>query len=139
MNVAVRRGQEKAGDGRLKEYLAAHPEWTVTSFEPKDDDELNEKLCAAAFSKVVFLDLDAVLQMLWKGHADLGAWASVGVGIEICSLPGGDWRETLRQVHASIEAWRRIQRRRQIVAASILSAIILAAIAMLFALLGPAK
>ena len=136
--VAVRMSGVKADDS-LIEYVRSHPEVSFERFAAKDDDELNEKLVAGFFPAVVFHDLESLLQMLWKGHADLAKWEKAGVKIQFCFPPPEGWRDLLPQVHTSLEQWRGVQRRRQIIAATILSAITLAGMAILFALLGPAN
>lgn len=114
---------------------------TATKFLPKDDDELNAGLCAGRFARVVFGSLDSLFEMIWKEQADLEQWRTAGVEIELASPPEGgtQWRPLAANVYKSYSDWRSAQRRRQIVAAIILSAAALMAMAVLFSFIPPAK
>jgi len=127
---------DPAGRRRLTEYLARQQPADRAEFAPKDDDELNAALITGRFRRVVFADVDAVLSMLWKGHADLDRWIASGVRIELAqSLPGCEehWLPCLHRVSGNLAHWRRIERRRKTLAAALLSLLaLLSAAAVLF-------
>ena len=67
-------------------------------------------------------------------------WTEAGVQIELADRPVEDsllLQELITHVHASLWRWRRQKRKQQIVAASILSALALIAMAVLFWLVPP--
>lgn len=137
--VAVRLSGDSAVDGELARHLDEHPDCAYEKFAPKDDDELNQKLCDGEFAAVIYYDMNSALASLWKGHANFSAWRMAGVEIRFLHKPDGDLLALLPGIQVSIEKWRTSNRRRQVLAAFILSGLTLAAMSMLFALLGPAR
>jgi len=141
-SCAIRLPAHKTEQQKLEVALGS-PAWAVAAkLLPKDDDELNAELCAGKFKQVVFADLDSLLEMMWKGEVDLDRWQSAGVHVDLVSPPSGPtngWHEMARTVHRSYTRWRGEQRRRQIVAAVILSAVALLAMAALFLLIPPTR
>lgn len=133
----------RSGEERTMEAALGPDTWSAsTKFLPKDDDELNSALCAGRFQRVVFADLDSLLEMLWKDEFEPAKWMDAGVHVELLSPPPGakqSWHETVLEAHRSLSRWRAQQRKRQIVAAVLLSAVALAAMAVLFWLIPPAK
>lgn len=114
----------------------------MVRFEPKDDDQMNEALSSGRHDRAVFANLDGLLEAIWSGHAKVDQWRRAGVRIEFASAPCSDpavWQALVEQTCDSYERWCRRRRRRQVVTACILSALALAATAVLFLLIPPAR
>ena len=108
-------------------YLA-QARTNATRFAAKDDDELNTGACAGRFTHVLYPDLDSLLMAIWKGDADVRQWLEKGVDLHLAVPPAAaEWRGFVVAMCASLERWRIGQRRRQIIAGVILSALALAA------------
>lgn len=139
---AVRLPASRIEQQKMEDAIGSAAWAASTKFLPKDDDELNAELCTGRFKRVVLADLDSLLEMMWKDEVDVERWTNAGVHVDLVSPPGGStehWHEIVRNVHRSLTRWRGEQRRRQIVAAVLLSAVGLAAMAVLFWLIPPAK
>lgn len=135
--IAVRRGDSPAECAALKSYLKSACSNEVEYFDSKDNSDLNDTLCSGRFDRAVFFDLSALLSAIWTGHAKIDCWMDAGVRIELVQPPDGDaesWRTYVDATFASYTLWCRRQRRNQIVAACVLSALALAAVILLFAL-----
>lgn len=133
--LAARRARDAAGQDALSQYSSAHPDAEPTWFEIKDDDELNSALSAGRFATVLFADLDSLWEMVWKNHADLDRWDAAGVKIELARAPREEnWRNLVRDAHASFQRHRAKQSRRQTIAATILSLVAVASLAALLIL-----
>jgi hypothetical protein len=106
------------------------------------DDGLDGEVCSGRFERVVFADLDALLTAIWDDHVHIDRWLAAGVRLELAEPPadvdGAAWRTLVVQVCASLSRWRIRQRRRRIIAATILSIVTLAALAALLLLGRPA-
>lgn len=144
--VCVRCAVRLAGDGEsnraLADRLLRQGLSGAVRFASKDDDELDAQLCAGRFDRVVFPDLDALLEAVWNHHAHLDRWAAAGVRIDLAVPPGGeasDWRALIGSVYESLARHRRRLRRRQIAAALVLSVLALLAVAVLLWLIPPAR
>lgn len=141
-SCAVRLPAGSVEERRMEASLG-HETWAAaTKFLPKDDDELNAALCAGRFQRVVFADLNSLLEMMWKDELEPEKWTLAGVHVDLVSPPPGteeSWHETVREAHRSLSRWRAQQHKRQIVAAVLLSALALAAMAVLFWLIPPTK
>jgi hypothetical protein len=115
----------------------------ATEFAPRDDEELDEALCAGRFRQVIFADLDALLTMVWKSQARVERWIDAGVRIELAQPPDaaaeGAWLPVVLATCQSLGRWRRAQRLRKLVAAVVLSVLALAAAAVLLLLIPPAR
>lgn len=132
---AARRASDSSERDALAHYLSAHPGAEPAWFEVKDDDELNGALSAGRYTTVLFADLDALWEMIWKHHADLDRWDAAGVTIELARSPiTPDWRALVREAHASLQRHRVNQSRRQTIAATILSLVAVATLAVLLIL-----
>ena len=142
-SIAVRTAADKREREAIDGWLAGHAGVEIVEFAPKDDDDLDDALCGGRFDRVLFADLEALLATIWKGHARVDIWDAAGVRIELAQAPSasdgaGDgkddpsWRVFVSRTYASLTLWRRRQRRRQITAAAILSALALAAMWVLF-------
>jgi hypothetical protein len=139
---AARVSHDASQSAALDAYLARTGSAGAERFLPKDDDDLNHALCERRFDRVVFADLDALLEAIWKGEAELDRWNEAGIQIDLVCPPTRDedaWRPFASITYDSLVRWRKAQRRRQIVAGTILSAIALAAMAVLFCLIPPAR
>ncbi len=137
---AVREAGSEAEQAALSAHLAIHGLREVERFAPEDDDELDTAVRDRRFDRVVFVGLDALLTAVFKGDIRVDRWMELGVRIELAEAPEAEhWQTFVRQTQASLCRWRRTQRRRQIVACAILSAIALAAMAALFFLVPQAK
>ncbi|HKQ47707.1 MAG TPA: hypothetical protein VJZ71_06545 [Phycisphaerae bacterium] len=139
--VAIRLPAQESEHQAIAVFVGPVAWETATRFLPKDDDELNAWLCAGRFVRVVFADLNSLLEMIWKEQADLEKWRSAGVEIELAAPPEGgmQWRPLAANIYKSYSEWRSLQRKRQIVAAIVLSAAALLAMAALFFCIPPAK
>jgi hypothetical protein len=121
--------------GRLDAFLDGLGVTQIERFQPKDDDELNGALCEGRYDHVVFADLDGLFEAVWKGQASLERWRDAGVKIEVACPPTPDeaaWRAVVEATYESLFRWRQSERRRQTVAACVLTALALAALAVLF-------
>lgn len=126
----------------LDDYLRRVAPPSVERFLPKDDDELNDALCVGRFDRVVFADLADLMEAVWKGEAQLERWAAAGVRIEVACPPTQEpdaWRNVIDATYDSLCRWRKRERRRQSIAAAILSAIALIAMGVLFFLIPPPR
>lgn len=140
--VAVRRTTDPREAEALARYLAQHGVVNPVEFSEIDDDGLDETLCAGDFQRAVFFNLDALLTGVWKGHGRIDRWQAAGVEIEFAEPPGIDPSATqgiLLEMVASLATWRQRQRRRQIIAAVVLSAVALICLALLFLFVPPAS
>lgn len=115
-------------------------------FHPKDQDELNDSLRNGRFDRVIFGSQEDLLNMIWNGHGDVGAWGERGVEL-VVSRSDASTAESLPQTEVGegdavrlidmakcFERWSAAQRRRQVIAATILSLIAIAALTVLFTL-----
>lgn len=139
--TAVRRAADPCEAEVLARYLERHGVANVIEFSETDDDDLDDALCAGDFQRVVFVNLDAMLTGVWKGHGRIDCWRAAGVAIEFVEPPGLDasaMQGILLEMVASLAKWRQRQRRRQIIAAVVLSAVALICLAVLFVLVPPA-
>ncbi len=139
-SCAVRSAANDDEARALERYFDRHPSTEVVHFAPKDADALDDDLCAGRFPRVVFARLDALLTAIWTGHAHLDQWIAAGVQIELADPPSDanpPWLEFVTTTYDSLARWRRKQRRREIIAAIILSILALAALAVLFLLAPP--
>jgi len=120
-------------DARLgfSRFIDDRRRYDVTEFQEKDDDELNAKVCEGRFEIVVYPDLESLFLAVWKGDADLAAWKKAGVELYLAHSPVEPWRPFVEQMYESLVRWRNGERRRQIIAGTILSAAALAAVATL--------
>ncbi len=137
---AVRSAANDGEARALARVFDSHPSSGVVYFAPKDDDALDDDLCAGRFQRVVFARLDALLSAIWTGHAHFDQWIAAGVQIELADPPSDanpSWLEFVTATYDSLARWRQKQRRRQITAAIILSCLALAALAVLFLLALP--
>ena len=139
---AVRAGENEAETRAIAAFLEARGREDVTHYLPKDDDDLTRDLCAGKYDVVVFAGLDALMAMTWKGEAEMERWREVGVEItfaESAVVERMDAADVMHRVGSSLEAWRQGRRRRQTVAAVLLSVIALVAAGVLMFLIPPAK
>ncbi|QDV90999.1 hypothetical protein RAS2_20880 [Phycisphaerae bacterium RAS2] len=133
--LAARRASDAAGQDALLRYLSMRSEGEPAWFEIKDDDELNSELSTGRFATVLFADLDALWEMVWKNHADMDRWDAAGVKIELARSPSAsEWQALIRDAHASLLRHRAKQSRRQTIAATILSLVAVASLAALLIL-----
>ena len=132
---AIRTSRPAERDRVLVDYLARHAIDGVCEFAPHDDDELDEKVQAGHFDRVVFSDIEALLECAWKGYLPYRQWRDAGATIDLATLPAGGpenlqaWLEAICEAVAGV---RKHERRRQTIGALILSIVALAAMAALF-------
>lgn len=132
---AMRAGRDSAEDGVLSAFLAERGATQVARFAPKDDEDLNDALCTGRHDRVVFANWDALAEALCKGCGRLDRWQAAGVRVAIAEPPTEDAVAAfppLLEVQQGLDRWRAAQRRAKIVAAAILTAVALAALAVLF-------
>lgn len=119
----------------LEQYLKENNLTDAVRFLAKDREDLDAQVSARDFDRVVFLDFQNLLTMMWDHEPKIDAWNTSGVTIELVrpeSNDSADWLTLAHTVHKSLSGWRRRHRRRRIIAAALLSLIALAAIAALF-------
>jgi hypothetical protein len=141
MRCAVRSGETETQRRAIDAHLADHGLSDATHFLPKDDDDLADALREKRFDCVVFADFDALLSMIWKGDAEMQRWRTLGIRVELATALGGepeDWQALTRRMSASLDRWRARHRRRQVIAALVLSMIALLAVAALLYVIPPA-
>lgn len=103
---------------------------------------MNNALAAGRYKRAAFANLNALLEAIWKGEAQLDEWKSAGVEIILACPPTSDadvWRNMVMDTFLSLKKWRTAKRRRQIVAGAILSVIALAAMAVLLSFVPPVR
>jgi len=138
MRCAVRDTENAEQQAALDRRLAAHTEWHVQRFAPKDDDALNDALSVGRFDLALFADLDALLTTVWKGYGDLDRWWAAGVKIVLADPPDdAAWLEHAMATLASYRQYGARRRRREIIAAIALSICALLALAALFYSVSP--
>lgn len=134
--VALRQTSSGAHDAKIQSYLTSRG-WTAAErFLPKDDDELNDRLCRGEFTAVVFAVPEDALDMIWSGHGAVGRWHTPAGQLEVCFAVGtaavDDWPAILRRTESSFLKWEQGRRHRQLVAGCILTGVALAAMGLLF-------
>jgi hypothetical protein len=138
----VRATNDAREEHALAAYVARIERPIMVDRSAKDDD-LDGEVCSGRFERVVFADLDALLTAVWDDHVHIDRWLAAGVRLELASPPadvnGAAWRTLVVQVCTSLSRWRLRQRRRRIIAATILSIVTLAALAALLLLAQPAR
>lgn len=136
--VAVRLSQNTTHSTQLDQFLGSRSWSNARRFLPKDDDELNDRLCRGEFEAVVFAHPEDALEMIWSGHGSVGLWnggaRAVPFDMHFAIKAGctdAEWSERLRLVQQSYAAWEVERRRRQTIAGCILTAVALAAMGLL--------
>ncbi len=132
---AMRTGRDSAEDGALSAYLADRGVTQVARFAPKDDEDLDDALCAGRYRRVLFANWDALTEALCKGCGRLDRWQAAGVRIALAEPPTEDAAAAfppLLEVQRGLDRWRAAQRHAKIVAAAILTAVALAVLSVLF-------
>ncbi|OWY71251.1 hypothetical protein B7486_11685 [cyanobacterium TDX16] len=131
--IAARLPDDAANRQKITAYLHSQGLDSAKRFAEKDDDELNAAIVAGDYKQVIFANLDELLVTIWKGETQWDRWRSSGIEVILVNPPAApDWLSVVDAAYASISAWRSIRRRRQIIAAVILSVIALAAMFVLF-------
>ena len=138
--VAVRLPDDAAKRQAITAYLRSNGLDTAKRFAEKDDDELNAAVDSGEFERVIFTDLSDLLVTIWKGETQWDRWRSSGIEVILVNPPrAADWLIVVDETYAGLNAWRLVRRRRQTIAAVILSIVALAAMAVLFYLLPPPR
>lgn len=131
--IAVRVPDDAANRQKITAYLQFQGLDSAKRFAEKDDDELNAAILAGDYKQVIFANLDELLITIWKGETQWDRWRSSGIEVILVNPPdAADWLSVVDAAYASLHGWRSIRRRRQIIAAVILSIIALAAMFVLF-------
>ena len=129
---AFRQASDEAEQRLLTAYFEQQSLTDAVQFARIDDDRLDAALCAGQYERAIFASLDALLESIWKGYAHPDRWVEAGVRIEFADGTDSDRaRDVVLGMYDSLSRWRQANRRRQIVAATILSAIALAAMMVL--------
>jgi hypothetical protein len=139
--VCVVRASDDVGEARaLAAYIGREKRHIIVERSAKDDD-LDGEVCSGRFERVVFADLDALLTAMWDGHVHVQQWCDAGARLELISPPASTdhdfWHAIVAQASASLARWRKEQRRRRIIAGTILSILALAALAALLLVAQP--
>lgn len=134
--VAVRLPAGGAHCDKLEQYLASRAWSSAKRFLPKDDDELNDRLCRGEFGAVVFATPEDAMSMIWSGHGSISLWQVGGEPVAVHfaigdSDNGAPWVQHLIRMERAFTAWETARRRRQVVAGTILTAIALLGMALL--------
>lgn len=136
-DVAVRLAGSPEQLEKLGEFLASRGWSDARRFLPKDDDELNDRLCRGEFAAVVFAAPESAMEMVWAGHGSVRRWNAGlrGTAVEVCFAFGpnseADWHNVLRRMEISFADWERRRTRRQLIAACILTTVALVAMGVL--------
>lgn len=137
--VAARLPDDAAKHQAIIDYLQSRGLDTAKRFAEKDDDDLNAAVISGEFERVIFTDLNDLLVTIWKGETKWDRWRSAGTEVILVNPPAADWLSVVDTTYASLNAWRSVRRRRQTIAAVVLSIVALAAMAVLFYLLPPPR
>lgn len=135
--VAVRLPRSEVHRDQLEQFVASRGWTTAERFLPKDDDELNDRLCRGEFEIVAFAAPEYAMEMIWAGHGNVCAWHSKAdaAPFEICFAFGANieanWYNALRRIEISFAGYERLRRRRQTIAGCILTAVALLAMGVL--------
>lgn len=112
--VSARTEVERA----LTDRGASNIQW----FETKDDDELNQLALQGKIDCIVYEKKDLLLTAIWKGDVDWRQWKQRGIRVEIIEeCDPHEWQSMIDSIEGSYRFWRRGERRRQIIAAILLS------------------
>lgn len=111
----------------LRDYLQAAGLSEARWYAPRDVDELDAAVRAGAVRQVVFPALADLLEPIWNREIDFEAWLAAGTAIRFAHPPANDPAAYAGALHASWQRWERARRRRQTVAAVVLSLLALAA------------
>ncbi len=136
-DVAVRLTGSPEQLEKLGSYLASRGWSEARRFLPKDDDELNDRLCRGEFAAVVFAAPEFAMEMIWAGHGSICRWnagsrvSSFEVGFAFGANLEANWYNALRRIETSFVSWERRRGRRQLIAGCILTAVALVAMGVL--------
>jgi hypothetical protein len=131
---AVRKASGSTHDQALRDYLARQSIVAVSVFSPHDDDELDEKARAGHFDRVIFVDVESLLDCAWKGYIPYRQWRKAGATVDLVMSPAEashDPSGWIESICTGVEIVRRRDRRRQTVGAVVLSIVALVAMAAL--------
>lgn len=117
--IAVRIETNRAAiESALAERGASAVQW----FEAKDDDELNQLVLQGRFDCIVYEKLELLFTAIWKSDVDWPLWKQRGVHVEFLDKPDSfDWLSVISTIEGNYRSWRCRERRRQIIAAILLS------------------
>lgn len=99
----------------------------VRWFSPRDVDEVDAAARRGELRRVLFLQLDDLLEAVWQGEIDLIAWRARGVHVTYAEPRDGGAPDFVTVLADNWQRWEARHRRRQIVAGLVLSAIAIAA------------
>ncbi len=121
--IAVLAAGDEAGERAIErrlQQLTGEP----TFYGASDCDRLNDAACTGEFASVLIADMNTLIIGVLDGDFDLDAWLQIGVQIKLAdpALAGTDETDTvLPMFYRSVSEWRRKQRRRKLIFASILT------------------
>lgn len=116
---------------RVESSVTASEIGDAMPFPEKDVNDLNWQVLEGRFDRVIFGDLNTLLQALWNEDADLQAWINRGIRIEYFdsgseSVPNGipvQMTEVLASIIKHHADWSLRSQRRRRTAGIILSAV----------------
>lgn len=133
--LAVLTACSEAGRHAIDESLAKLGGRAAQHFTSTDCDKLNDAVCGGEFNCVLFADMETLLTGIWEGDIHLQTWLQRGIRIEFADTAFGDScssQAALGAFYRSVAKWRADQRRRKLIAASILSLAALLCLAVFF-------
>lgn len=133
-SYAVRSPETPAERRAIDGFLARHPDITAEWFDPRDDDDLDAALSRRAYDGCVFANVEAALDAAIAGNLRFELFERHALDLRLCSpAPGDASAQALAAMLTAATAAARRRRagaaRRQAIAGSILSLILVLAIA----------
>ena len=122
--VCDRRGRNTT---IMEAFLQARSLAQARWYAPPDLDDVDRAVRRGDVRRVVFGDLNGLLEGIWNGELEFEQWSAVGTQLEFVEPPGQTAPAHVRTVFASWQRWSRRRRRRQLVAGVVLSVVALAA------------
>ena len=125
--VAVVCEHESQDRAAMETYLRTHQVTEAHWYPRRDLDEVNQAILSGDVQQVIFPKISDLLDGFWTDKIAFDQWLAVGTQVEFVETPEQIIAADLKTIFASWEQWRRLQRRRQIIAGIILSIVALAA------------
>ena len=122
--VCEHGGKDRAA---METYLRTHQVTEAHWYARRDLDEVNQAVRSGNVQRVVFPKVSDLLDGLWTCEITFDQWLAAGTRVEFVESPEQNTAAHVKTIFASWEQWRRLHRRRQVVAGIILSIVALAA------------
>lgn len=118
----------------VAEAAGDHPD--VRRFSSRELHRLYRQLRRGAVRDVVFPSLPDLLEVVWEDEMDLDRLREAGIRLHFVEPLPDDPAGLVRLILESWQRWNRRRRKRRAVAGVVLSAVVLAAVFVLLAVLG---